>query len=248
MKIICGWNRLCFYSLIDALGSFFPQDVNTKMIRNIIWDLDGTLFDTYPAIAGAFQAGLADLGKEAPLGWIESLSKKSMGFCLATLAETYALSEDELDRKFIERYDQIRSEDQPPFPGVRRLCEYIYSIGGKNCIVTHRRQVGTVSLLAAHHLTSYFAGFLTNDDGYPKKPDPAAFNAILEKYALERVETLAVGDRDIDVLAGRAAGLLTCLFGPAIPGITVDLTVSNFDELHNYILAVNSTAQFVSEN
>ena len=48
------------------------------MIRNIIWDADGTLFDTYPAIASAFKAALADLGKEAAVDWIESLAKKSV--------------------------------------------------------------------------------------------------------------------------------------------------------------------------
>jgi len=210
------------------------------MMRNIIWDLDGTLFDTYPAITGAFQAALADLGKDAPLDWIDSLAKKSVGFCETNLAEHFQLSIEELDQKFIERYDQARPEDQPPFAGATALCKYISSIGGKNVIVTHRRQVGTVELLAVHHLSSYFAGFLTSDDGFPKKPDPAAFNAVLEKYALDRVETLAVGDRDIDILAGQAAGVLTCLFGSNIQGVSSDLTVSTLDELHKYILAVNA--------
>ncbi len=61
------------------------------MIRNIIWDLDGTLFDTYPAITGAFQAALADLGKDAPLDWIDSLAKKSVGFCETSLSEHFQI-------------------------------------------------------------------------------------------------------------------------------------------------------------
>jgi HAD superfamily hydrolase (TIGR01509 family) len=210
------------------------------MIRNIIWDLDGTLFDTYPAISGAFQAALADLGMEAPLDRIDGLAKISVGLCETTLAEEYHVSEEELDRNFIKRYDQISAEDQPPFPGAAALCKYICSTGGRNVIVTHRQQMGTVRLLAAHQLSDYFAGFLTSDDGYPKKPDPAAFIFALEKYALKRSETLAVGDREIDILAGQAAGLATCLFGPAIQGISADLIVSNLDQLHKYILSVNS--------
>ena len=54
------------------------------------------------------------------------------------------------------------------------------------------------------------------------------------------MDTLAVGDRDIDILAGQAAGVLTCLFGSNIQGVSSDLTVSNLDELHQYILTVNS--------
>jgi histidinol phosphatase-like enzyme len=42
-------------------------------------------------------------------------------------------------------------------------------------------------------------------DAYPRKPDPAAFNAIIERHGLVRDETMAIGDRDIDVLAGRSA-------------------------------------------
>ena len=37
------------------------------MFRNIIWDVDGTLFDTYPAIAQAIKAALHELGKDASL-------------------------------------------------------------------------------------------------------------------------------------------------------------------------------------
>jgi phosphoglycolate phosphatase-like HAD superfamily hydrolase len=56
------------------------------MIRNIIWDVDGTLFDTYPAIAQAFKAALNDLGADASLDWIEGLARKSLGRCASTLA------------------------------------------------------------------------------------------------------------------------------------------------------------------
>jgi len=32
--------------------------------------VDGTLFDTYPAIARAFVAALSDVGAEAPKAWV----------------------------------------------------------------------------------------------------------------------------------------------------------------------------------
>jgi phosphoglycolate phosphatase-like HAD superfamily hydrolase len=209
------------------------------MYRNIIWDLDGTLFDTYPAITNAFRAALADLGKDAPLDWIESLAKKSIGFCETTLAGHFQVSEEELDRRFVERYDQFSPDEQRPFPGVTTICGYICSIGGKNVIVTHRGKVGTAKLLSVHHLASYFAGALTRDDGYPKKPNPAAFEAVLGEYGLARAETLAVGDRDIDMQAGRAAGLFTCLFGAYTKGGDSDLEIRDFGELHRYLVAVN---------
>ena len=130
----------------------------------------------------------------------------------------------------------MKPEEQPPFSGVIAICDYICTKGGKNVIVTHRGRQGTADLLAAHHMSGYFAGCLTRDDGYPKKPDPAAFEAILKAHNLEREQTIAVGDRDIDVLAGQAAGLITCLFGSETEGAVADLTGSSFDELYRYLV------------
>jgi phosphoglycolate phosphatase-like HAD superfamily hydrolase len=97
--------------------------------------------------------------------------------------------------------------------------------------------VGTVKLLSANHLADYFAGYITSNDDYPRKPDPAAFEAIIKLHNLNKEESIAVGDRDIDILAGQAAGVFTCLFGYKTDGVKADLTVSNFDELYQYIIS-----------
>jgi len=207
------------------------------MFQNIIWDVDGTLFDTYPAIARAFRAALNDLGQDASLDWIETLAKKSLGYCVSTLAEQYHLEEKDLGQAFDEHYDRAKPAEQPAFPGVQTVCEYICSLGGKNIIVTHRGKESTQELLAANHITPYFSGLISRDDGYPKKPHPAAFEAALQKQNLRCSETLTVGDRDIDMLAGQAAGVFTCLFGAELESVKADLTISNFDELYSYLVS-----------
>lgn len=208
------------------------------MLRNIIWDLDGTLFDTYPAFARSFQAALNDYGKDAALDQIERLARESLGSCASNLAQEYQLGTDDLVQKFEEHYDSVKPDEQPPFSGVVAVCEYICTIGGKNVIVTHRRREGTRQLLAAHNMLQYFTGYLTADDGYPKKPDPASFAAILGLYDLNPNETLAVGDRDLDILAGRAVGLRTCRFGSGTAGVAADWTIDNFDELYRRLAAL----------
>jgi phosphoglycolate phosphatase-like HAD superfamily hydrolase len=208
--------------------------------RNIIWDLDGTMFDTYPAFASAFQAALVDLGADASLEWITDLAKISMEHCEETLAEKFSLDIEVLDGKFDGHYAQIPYINQEPFPGVMELCRDIYAHGGKNIIVTHRGKMGTAALLKTHAIEKYFAGTITHDDGYPKKPAPDAFEAVLREYQLTRSETLSVGDRDIDVLAARAVGIFACLFGPPIEGISADLTFVDYRELRNYIHGENS--------
>jgi haloacid dehalogenase superfamily, subfamily IA, variant 1 with third motif having Dx(3-4)D or Dx(3-4)E len=207
------------------------------MFRNIIWDVGGTLFDTYPAIARAFQVALNDLGKDASLDWIEGLAKISLSHCVITLAHQYQLHEEDIGQAFEEHYDHTPLTEQPPFPGVITVCEYICSLGGINVIVTHREREGTNELLAANKMTHYFTGCLARDDGYPKKPHPAAFEAMLKIHNLRQEETMAVGDREIDVLAGRAAGIFTCLFGLKADSAPADLTVSSFADLNRYLVS-----------
>jgi phosphoglycolate phosphatase-like HAD superfamily hydrolase len=88
-------------------------------------------------------------------------------------------------------------------------------------------------------MAGYFVGCLTRDDGYPRKPDPAIFEAALEMYHLKRVETLTIGDRDIDILAGQAAGIWSCFYGAIPDGVNADLVISDFDELYWHLVKHN---------
>jgi HAD superfamily hydrolase (TIGR01509 family) len=200
------------------------------MVQHLIWDVDGTLFDTYPPIAKAFQA-LRDLGAAASFDEIMRLAQISLDHCLTTLSNTYALAADRLEERFAQHYQTVSPEDQPPFPGVREVCEYLRAQGGLNLIVTHRGRAGLEQLLAAHRLTDYFADMTSNDDAYPRKPDPAAFVALIEKHYLPHTATLGVGDRDIDILAAQTAGLRAALFGTNYGASTPDFVFTDYAAL-----------------
>jgi phosphoglycolate phosphatase-like HAD superfamily hydrolase len=201
------------------------------MIRHLIWDVDGTLFDTYPAIARSFQAAAHDLGAPVTYDEVLRLAQVSLDHCLTTLSSTYALPADQLEELFDQHYRTITPEDQPPFAGVEAVCEHIRSRGGLNLIVTHRGRAGLDRLLAAHRLTDYFADITSNDDAYPRKPDPAAFNALIERHQLPRETTLGVGDRDIDILAAQAAGLRAAFFGANYGASTPDFVFADYTAL-----------------
>ena len=198
------------------------------MFRHLIWDVDGTLFDTYPAIARSFQAAARDLGAPATYDEVMRLAQVSVDHCVTTLANVYALPADQLEERFEQHYRIITPEDQPPFAGVEAVCEHIRSRGGLNLIVTHRRRSGLDRLLATHRLTDYFADITSNDDAYPRKPDPAAFIALIERHQLPRDATLGVGDRDIDILAAQAAGLRAALFGTNYGASTPDFAFTDY--------------------
>jgi len=207
------------------------------MLKNIIWDVDGTLFNTYPAIARAFRLALNDLGRDSPLDQIERLARGSMDACIRALAAEHALSGDLITAGFSTHYAETKPADEPPFDGVVRVCEHVRRIGGKNVIVTHRSRRGTERLLLGNNMQQYFSGWLTADDGYPRKPDPAAFYAAMQLHTLKRELTLGVGDRDLDIQAGRAAGLFTVRFGTGSADAIAALTIQDYSDLGDILAA-----------
>jgi phosphoglycolate phosphatase-like HAD superfamily hydrolase len=213
------------------------------MLKNIIWDVDGTLFDTYPAFAHAFHLALTDLGRESPLPRIEELARDSLGACIRALADEHGLAPGEIETRFVAHYAALKPQDEPPFPGAAELCDYICRIGGTNVIVTHRSRSGTERLLTANNLTNYFAGWLTADDGLPRKPDPAAFDAAIRLHGLIRGETLAMGDRDLDIQAGRAAGIFTVRFGTQRGQEHADLTIQDLSALRDFLESARDPGQ-----
>lgn len=201
------------------------------MIKNILWDLDGTIFDTYPAITYAISKSLNEMGFSLALNVIDGLARQSIDHCMETLSQRFKLDPDLLRAQFAKSYREISPAKQIPFPGVRDVCIWIHQHGGLNVIVTHRRVQSTQELLDFHKLSSCFDDIFSSEQGYPRKPDPTMIFAVLEKYNMSLKETLFIGDRDLDIEAGRVAGIRTCLFGNLEIPTPVDIMINNYDQL-----------------
>ncbi|MBN1267406.1 MAG: HAD family hydrolase [Anaerolineales bacterium] len=209
------------------------------MIRNIIWDVDGTLFDTYPAINGSIRKAVNQLGADVPLKQIETLTRISLGHCISELAVRYQLEEKAIEGVFEHFYAEVTAAECPPFPGVMKICSYLCSLGGKNIIITHRGKSGTEELLSAFGLGEMFADLITRDDGYARKPDPAAFFAAVERNNLKKEETINIGDREIDIQAGQAAGIFSVLYAGSPVNVKPDLIVEYYEDLYRFIQEQN---------
>ena len=201
------------------------------MIKHILWDLDGTLFDTYPAITYAISKSLNEIGQSVALNVIDGLARQSIAHCLEALSQRFKLDRGLLEARFAEAYRVIDPANQTPFPGVQEVCSVIHRRGGLNIIVTHRGLQSTQRLLDTHDMAASFDDIFSVEQGYARKPDPAMLLAAMEKYHLDPAETLLVGDRELDIQAGQAAGVRTCLFGSADLTVPADMRVANYQQL-----------------
>jgi phosphoglycolate phosphatase-like HAD superfamily hydrolase len=200
--------------------------------RYLIWDFDGTLFDTYPALIKALERGLADFNLVVPREDIAALLSQTLDICIHTLITTHGLDLDAFEERVSFHHRQTALDDQPLFPGVVRVCERFVAAGGMNTIFTHRAHQSLRRFLDHHGITPLFADTLSVDAGYPRKPDPAGFITLIERHHMPRAEVLVIGDRDLDIQAGQEAGVQTCMFqGVPSPGVCPDYRITTYPEL-----------------
>lgn len=180
------------------------------MIKSIIWDFDGTLFDTYPAMVQAFKKGLKDSGVEAEEAEILKYMKISVTEAINHFKEKHNLNDD-----FIQRYVNYEHNLQPsdimPFYCAKEICSEFQKREGRNFLLTHRGD-STFNILKYHGMSEYFQEVVTRKNCFKRKPDPEGFMYLIEKYNLNCEEVLVVGDRECDILGGKNSKAKTCLF------------------------------------
>lgn len=204
------------------------------MYKHIIWDFDGTLFDTYAVMAKAAQLTLQEYGWDEPLEDIIRLMKISMPHAFNYFSQKYPT-----DEAFIESYENRRRrmelKECKPYPGVVEICKYIHETGRYNYINTHRG-ISTYQFLKDYHLEEYFRESVTSQNGLERKPSPQAIEYLMEKYKIKPEEAIMIGDRELDILAGKNAGISACFFddqGGKCP--VADCNIKDIQQLYKII-------------
>ncbi|MFW9950683.1 MAG: HAD family hydrolase [Candidatus Thorarchaeota archaeon] len=183
--------------------------------KHIIWDFDGTLFDTYPHIAFVIKEIINEnYNIDLNVQQIQSWCKISLNYCFEKVATVFTLEKTKLQELFNVNYVRNIESQQPPFPGAIEMVQFIYKNGGKNYIITHRGPLSLNRLLEYNNIQDYFKKIITQKDGFPNKPDPTSFLYLTNYYEIPKEEVIAIGDRDIDIQTASKIGIKACYFNP----------------------------------
>ena len=180
--------------------------------KHIIWDFDGTLFDTYPVMARAFCETLQAAGVPSDYQTVHDEMKIAISETVRAYQNKYGFGKDVVEAYRLHRIDLELNEVQP-FPGAVEALQRVIAAGGDNFICTHRGN-SIHELLKQHGVDEYFTEITTSAHGFKRKPDPEAVQYLLDKYGMDPADTLMIGDRPLDVLAGQNAGTHGCFFDP----------------------------------
>ena len=178
------------------------------LIKKFIWDFDGTLFDTYPAMVDGAWRALQDFGIVADKKELYFVMKK---YSTSQLRQNYQLSEEKFTPLF-HQYETKSREVSAPFQDTKTVLENLKARGGRHFILTHRLTDSTWRLLKDFGLDELIESVVGIDQEFPRKPDPSSLNAIIQNFHLQKVESMMIGDRRLDIEAGNNAGITTCLY------------------------------------
>ncbi|HGR2428123.1 TPA: HAD family hydrolase [Streptococcus pneumoniae] len=176
-----------------------------------IWDLDGTLLDSYEAILSGIEETFAQFSIPYDKEKVrEFIFKYSVQDLLVRVAEDKNLD--------VEVLNQVRAQSLAEknaqvvlMPGAREVLAWADESGIQQFIYTHKGN-NTFTILKDLGVESYFTEILTSQSGFVRKPSPEAATYLLDKYQLNSDNTYYIGDRTLDVEFAQNSGIQSINF------------------------------------
>ncbi|MCC6791582.1 MAG: HAD-IA family hydrolase [Thermomicrobiales bacterium] len=177
--------------------------------RTAIFDLDGTLADTLPLIYEAFDAALRPVfGRRMDDAEVRALFGPPDNYIIRTIVP--AAEQEAAFARYVATYEREHERLVTAFHGIDEVTRRAAAAGLKLGVVTGKSRQTALFTLEALGLLPIFGAIYAGDDVERQKPDPEAVVKILHDLGHDPATPGAfIGDSAADVIAGRAAGLIT---------------------------------------
>jgi phosphoglycolate phosphatase len=182
------------------------EDAVPTSIRNVVFDFDGTLADSYAAITASVNHVRALHGL-APLG-IDQV-KQHVGHGPSYLIE-HTVGADDIVADF-ERYRAHHPSVMAPLthllPGAAEALAAVQRTGRRAAICSNKPRPFTLELLQSLRIASLIDVVVGPEDAARPKPAPDMLLLALARLGADKDATLYVGDMTVDIQTARAAGV-----------------------------------------
>ena len=176
-----------------------------------IWDLDGTLLDSYEAILSGIEETFGEFAIPYDK---EKVREFILKFSVQDLLEKVA-EERKLD---VEVLNQVRAQSLAEknaqvvlMPGAREMLAWADQAGIQQFVYTHKGD-NALTILRDLDLESYFTEILTSQSGFARKPSSEAATYLIDKHQLNPDNTYYIGDRTLDVEFAQNSGIQSLNF------------------------------------
>ena len=210
-------------------------------LRAVLFDLDGTLRDTLPALVAAANRMMTrhdrpSLAPRAIMAMVGDSAGALVARAFAATGGPPAAPLESVLADFLADYEPNSSVSTRPWPGVPETLAALRARGLDLAVCTNKPARATARVLERLDLARHFDLVLCADEVPAMKPDPAHVVAILDRLGVPAAAAAMVGDHHNDVAAARGAGVraVALSFGYAPEGahaLGADLVVDDFRDL-----------------
>ncbi|MBQ6655312.1 MAG: HAD family phosphatase [Erysipelotrichaceae bacterium] len=177
------------------------------MIRNVIFDLDGTLLDSEYHATTIKREVLKRHGVEPTEELMAKLTAVKFRNVLPSLMEDKKLVEELMDDYYHTAYDNV---DYSSFmiPGSTQLLRQLRDRGYTMALATISDREKVSLVIEQCGWQGLFSYVTTFDDVARPKPDPEIYLTVVQKLNLKKEETVVIEDSPVGIEAARRAGLM----------------------------------------
>ncbi len=181
------------------------------MIHAVVFDLDGTLLDTIPDIAGAMNRALAACGLPThPVRMVETFV--GGGIRDAVRKAIPAGTPEEVLEQVLAIYKgdycDHCTEQTACYPGVPEMLDRLIQDGFALGVLSNKTEATAQKIVRAYFPDVPFRCVLGRVDGRPLKPDPAASVPVRAALGLPAGEVAYAGDSGTDIVFAKAVGMV----------------------------------------
>jgi 2-phosphoglycolate phosphatase len=178
----------------------------------LLFDLDGTLIDSAPDLAGAandlrIARGLGPLPYEDLRPMVGSGARGMVGVAFGIVPGDSGF--EGLRDEFLRRYEARMTIETRFFKAVVPLLDELDRSGRRWGVVTNKAARFTEPIARHFGLDRRASALVAGDSTPHSKPHPAPLLEAARRMAVEPQDCVYIGDDLRDVLAGRAAGMAT---------------------------------------
>ena len=182
-------------------------------MKAFIWDLDGTLLDSYGVIVDSLYQIYKEKGFDIDKSEIlHDVINESVSYFIMKMDSRFGVPFDDLK----DRYSIIShngKDDIKLMPHSIEILKFIKDNNIPNYVFTHRG-VTTESILKRLGIYDYFDEIVTSLHDFKRKPDPEGLDYFINKYNLDRNDTYYVGDRPMDIKCANNAHIKSIMYIP----------------------------------
>lgn len=212
------------------------------MYQFVLFDFDGTVFDTVEGITKCVRHAINKVGLDAPLNELRCFAGPPLGDMFMEKFGFDRKAAEQAIADFRERYLPIGLYESRVFPGIADLLRELRDAGCRLAIATSKPQPLAEELLAREGIIGLFDAISGSDPSGGDDSKQAVTVRAMELLGAAPEETVLVGDTKYDVIGAHQCGI-KCIgvrYGYAAAGelesAAADFIAADMNEIKTIIL------------